>query len=67
MKKMWRRAEKSAVEIKEENIWMILKNFILEKITNSINEIKKLETNNKTLIKCINTQIMSVVIISLML
>ena len=34
-------------------------NFILEKIIKSINEIKKLETNNKTLIKCINTRIMS--------
>ena len=33
--------------------------FILEKIIKSINDIKKLELNNKTLIKCINTQIMS--------
>ena len=49
------------LQIYEVNKDKFNEEFIISKITKSIEEIKKLDLNNKTTIKCINTQIMSLI------
>ena len=50
-----------SLQIYEVNKDKFNEEFIISKITKNIKEIKKLDLNNKTKIKCINTQLISLI------